>query len=157
MLITLHSLLSSRQMTTSESHWLLDQMACPILVPFLGLEYSLYSFFQNDCANMPFMMMQSAESINSVIARNFVLTDGKLTAYGPDDSIVGVSNQVANNSGQLSFLRPDNDTIHHRNSGCYSAKVYCELVSRLIVYFLGTSLTRNSSTQALMESSFLTL
>jgi hypothetical protein len=102
---------------------------------------------------MPFMMMQSAESINSVIARNFVLTDGELTAYGPDDSIVGVSNPVANNSGQLSFLRPNNDTIYHRNS----AEVYCELVSRLIVCFLVTSLTRHSSTQALMESSFLTL
>jgi hypothetical protein len=130
-------------------------MACPILVPFLGLEYLRYSFFffPNDCANMPFMMMQSAESINSVIARNFVLTEGELTAYGPDDSIVGVSNPVANNSGQLSFLRINNDTIYHRNS----AEVYCELVSRLIVCFLVTSLTRHSTTQTLMESSFLTL
>jgi len=71
---------------------------------------------------MSYMMMQSAESINPIIAKYFVLTGGEITAYGPDGSLVGVSNQVANNSGQLSFFRPDNGT-----AGC-SAKVYCELV-----------------------------
>jgi len=63
----------------------------------------------------------SAESINSIIAKYFVLTDGEITAYGPDGSLVGVSNPVANNSGQLSFFRPDDGT-----TGC-SAKAYCEL------------------------------
>jgi hypothetical protein len=70
-----------------------------------------------------FMMMQSAESIDSIIAKYFVLTDGEITAYGPDGSLVGVSNHVANSSGQLSFFRPDNGA-----TGC-SAKAYCELVS----------------------------
>lgn len=68
-------------------------------------------------------MMQSAKSINSIIAEYFVLTDGEITAYGPDGRLVGVSNQVANNSGQLSFLRPEKGATGH------SAKAYCELVS----------------------------
>jgi hypothetical protein len=80
-------------------------------------------FLRNDGANMPFMMMQSAESINSIIAKYFVLTDGEITAYGPNGSLVGVSNQVADNSGQLSFFRPDNGATG------YSARAYCELVS----------------------------
>jgi hypothetical protein len=80
-------------------------------------------FLRNDGANMPFIMMQSADSINSIIAKYFVLTDGEITAYGSDGSLVGVSNQVANTSGQLSFSRPDNGTTND------SAKAYCELVS----------------------------
>ncbi len=72
---------------------------------------------------MPLLMMQSTESIDSIIAKYFVMTDGEITAYGPDGSLVGVSNQVANNSGQLSFSRPGSGA-----TAC-SAKVYCELVS----------------------------
>ena len=71
------------------------------------------------------MMIQNAESINSTVAKYFVLTDGEITAYGPDGNSVGVSNHVANNSGQLSFFRPDNGATG------YPAKSYCELVSFL--------------------------
>jgi hypothetical protein len=98
-------------------------MACLILAPLLGLEYLFYSFFETMVLTCQFMMMQSAESIDSIIAKYFVLTDGEITAYGPDGSLVGVSNHVANSSGQLSFFRPDNGA-----TGC-SAKEYCELVS----------------------------
>jgi hypothetical protein len=93
----------------------------PSSLAWLGVFMLL--FLRKDSANMPFMMMQSAESINPIIAKYFVLTDGEITAYGPDGSLVGVSNQVANNSGQLSFFRPDNGATGH------SAKAYCELVS----------------------------
>ena len=93
----------------------------PSSLAWLGVFILL--FFQNYCVNMPFMMMQSAESIKSIIAKYFVLTDGEVTAYGSDGSLVGVSNRVANNSGHLSFFRPDNGA-----TGC-SAKAYCELVS----------------------------
>ena len=75
-----------------------------------------------------FMTMQSAGSINSIIAKYFVLTDGELTAYAPDGSLVAVSNHVANKSGQLSFFRPD----HNGATGYYHHdpdKSYCELVS----------------------------
>jgi len=66
---------------------------------------------------------QSAESIKSIIARNFVMVEGGVTAYGPDDSIVGVSKYVPKENGLLSFLRPDNGTT------VSPAKVYCKLVS----------------------------
>ena len=79
-------------------------------------------FLRNGGANKPFMM-QSAKSINSIIAKYFVMTDGEITAYGPDGSLVGVSNQVANNSGQLSFFRPD-----YGATGYSASKAYCELV-----------------------------
>jgi hypothetical protein len=69
--------------------------------------------------------MQSARSIDSIIAKYFILTDGEVTAYGPDGSLVGVSNHVANNSGQLSFFRSDNGATG------YPTKAYCELVSFL--------------------------
>jgi hypothetical protein len=87
-------------------------------------------FLRNDGADMPFMMIQSADSINSTIAKYFVLTDGEITAYGPDGSLVGVSNQVANNSGQLSFFGPDDGAKGH------SAKPYCELVSFFSTVYL---------------------
>ena len=79
-------------------------------------------FLRNGGANMPFMM-QSAKSINSIIAKFFVMTDGEITAYGLDGSLVGVSNQVVNNSGQLSFFRPD-----YGATGYSASKAYCELV-----------------------------
>ncbi|KAI0271046.1 hypothetical protein BGY98DRAFT_216949 [Russula aff. rugulosa BPL654] len=63
----------------------------------------------------------SAASINSIIAKYFVLTDGEITAYGSNGSLVGVSNHVANNSGQLSFFHPDNGATAN------PAKPYCEL------------------------------
>lgn len=98
------------------------------------------------------MMMQSNDSIDSIIAQQFVLTDGGITAYGPDGSLVGVSNPVANESGQLSFFIPDNGTTSS------PAEVYCELVSFfLTVCLLVTCLTRSSSTRALMEPCMLSL
>ncbi len=93
----------------------------PSCLAWLGVFMLL--FLRNYGANMPFMMMQSAQSIDSIIAKYFVLTDSEITAYGPHGNLVGVSNQVANTSGQLSFFRPDNGTTGH------SAKAYCELVS----------------------------
>ena len=70
-----------------------------------------------------FMMTQSTNSIDSIIAQQFVLSDGGITAYGSDGSVVGVSNRVANESGQLSFLIPDNGTT------ILPAGAYCKLVS----------------------------
>jgi hypothetical protein len=66
---------------------------------------------------------QSAESMKSIIARNFVMVDGGVTAHGPDDGIVGVSKYVPKENGLLSFLRPDNSTTVSPD------KVYCKLVS----------------------------
>jgi hypothetical protein len=63
----------------------------------------------------------SAESIDSIVARNFVLADGGITAYTLDGDLVGVSNPVANESGGLSFLRPDERMM------AAPAEVYCEL------------------------------
>ena len=60
--------------------------------------------------------------MKSIVARNFVMVDGGVTAYGPDDSIVGVSKYVPEENGWLSFLRPDNGTT------ISPAKVYCKLV-----------------------------
>ena len=51
------------------------------------------------------------------------MVDGGVTAYGSDDSIVGVSKYVPKENGWLSFLRPDNGTT------VSPAKVYCTLVS----------------------------
>ena len=66
---------------------------------------------------------QSVESIHSIVAQNFVMTDGGITAYASDGGLVGVSNLVANESGRLSFLRPDEGVT------VAPAEVYCELVS----------------------------
>ena len=99
----------------------------PSSLAWLGVFMLLFLRF--DGANVPFMIMQSAESIKSIIAKYFVLTDGEITAYGPDGSLVGVSNQVANNSGQLSFFRPYNGATGRSES----AKAYCELVSSFTI------------------------
>ena len=64
----------------------------------------------------------SAESIDSIVAENFVLTDGGITAYAPDGGLVGVSNSVATENGWLSFLLPDEGVT------VAPAEVYCELV-----------------------------
>jgi hypothetical protein len=81
-------------------------------------------FLRNDWwLTCHFIMIQSAASINSIIAKYFVLTDGEITAYGSNGSLVGVSNHVANNSGQLSFFHPDNGATAN------PATPYCELVS----------------------------
>jgi len=93
----------------------------PSSLAWLGV--FMLPFFRSDGANMLFVMVQSTESINSIVAKYFVLTDGQIAAYGPGGSIVGVSNQVANSNGQLSFLRPGNGRTSH------STNVYCELVS----------------------------
>jgi hypothetical protein len=61
--------------------------------------------------------------MDSIIARNFIMVDGGVTAYASDDSVAGVSKEVPNENGWLSFLRSDNGTT------VSPAKVYCELVS----------------------------
>jgi len=68
---------------------------------------------------------QSAASMNSVsiIAKNLSMVDGGITAYGSDDRIVGVSQELPNENGFLSFLLPA------RGAGASPAKVYFELVS----------------------------
>lgn len=63
----------------------------------------------------------SAESIDPIVAQDFVLTDGGITGYASNGSLVGVSNPVANENGWLSFLRPD------EGATISPAKVYCEL------------------------------
>jgi len=51
---------------------------------------------------------QSAEFMNSesIIAKNFSMVDGGITAYGSDGRIVGVSQEVPKEHGFLSFLLP---------------------------------------------------
>jgi hypothetical protein len=61
-------------------------------------------------------MMQTAESISSIIAKDFDMQDGLISAYGPDGGIVGISDPVPDH-GSLSF--PVDGT----------GQVYCELVS----------------------------
>ena len=51
------------------------------------------------------------------------MTDGGITAYAPDGSLVGVSNTVGTENGWLSFLLPDEGVT------VAPAEVYCELVS----------------------------
>jgi len=82
---------------------------------------------------------QSAESMKpeSIIAKNFTLVDGGITAYGTDGRIVGVSQEVPKENGFLSFLLPAYGVA------ASPAKVYCELVSLKKLEFLvtGSSLT----------------
>jgi len=63
----------------------------------------------------------SAGSIHSIVAQNFVLADGGITAYASDGGVVAVSKPVPNESGLLSFLRPD------KGETVAPAEVYCEL------------------------------
>jgi len=57
-----------------------------------------------------------------IIAKNFTLVDGGITAYGSDGEIVGVSHEVPED-GLLSFRIPIYGVVPD------PAKVYCELVS----------------------------
>ena len=61
-------------------------------------------------------MMQTAESMSSIIAKVFDMQDGLINAYGSDGGIVGISDSVPDH-GSLSF--PLDGT----------AQVYCKLVS----------------------------
>ncbi|KAI9444487.1 hypothetical protein H4582DRAFT_1806987, partial [Lactarius indigo] len=63
----------------------------------------------------------STESIDSIVAQNFVLTNGGITAYGSNGSPVAVSNPVATENGLLSFLLPDEGVT------ITPAEAYCEL------------------------------
>ncbi|KAH9166036.1 hypothetical protein EDB89DRAFT_259404 [Lactarius sanguifluus] len=63
----------------------------------------------------------TAESIDSIVAQNFVLTNGGITAYASNGSLVGVSNTVATENGWLSFLLPNEGVT------IPPAEVYCEL------------------------------
>ncbi|KAI0306115.1 hypothetical protein B0F90DRAFT_1696130 [Multifurca ochricompacta] len=63
----------------------------------------------------------SAESTDPIVASKFVLSDGGITAYAADGSLVGVSNPVASENGWLSFLLPDKGVT------ISPAEVYCEL------------------------------
>jgi hypothetical protein len=83
------------------------------------------------------------------------MVDGGVTAYGPDGSIVGVSKDVPEENGWLSFLRTDNGTT------VSPAEVYCELVGFEKPRFFVTGLDRVSfellsSTRALMVTSIPT-
>jgi len=75
---------------------------------------------------------QSAESMNSesIIAKNFTMVDGGITAYGSDGRIVGVSEEVPKENGFLSCLLPAYGVA------ASPAKVYCELVSIKSLSFL---------------------
>ncbi|KAI9453021.1 hypothetical protein BJY52DRAFT_1290936 [Lactarius psammicola] len=65
----------------------------------------------------------SAESLESIVAENFVLKDGGITAYALDGSPVGVSDAVATEDGWALFaLLDEGETIA-------PAEVYCELFS----------------------------
>ena len=41
----------------------------------------------------------------SIVAKDFVLTDGGTTAYAPDGDLISVSELVANENGQPTFFR----------------------------------------------------
>jgi len=62
-------------------------------------------------------MVQSAESMNSIMAKNFVMVQGGITAYGSDGSIAAVSSGFSH--GLLSFVGTELMT---------PTQVYCELV-----------------------------
>ncbi len=64
-------------------------------------------------------MVQSAESMNSIMAKNFVMVQGGITAYGSDGSIAAVSSGVSKEHGLLSFVGTELMT---------PTQVYCELV-----------------------------
>jgi hypothetical protein len=72
----------------------------------------------------PIFGMQSAESIDSdsrIVTQDFVLVDGRITAYAPNGGDpVFASNPVENENGLLSFHRFKDDGP--------PAEVYCELV-----------------------------
>jgi hypothetical protein len=65
-------------------------------------------------------MVQSAESMNSIMAENFVMVQGGITAYGSDGSIAAVSSGFPEENGWLSFVGTENMT---------PTQMYCELVS----------------------------
>lgn len=67
--------------------------------------------------------MQTAESIVTILADNFVLVDGEMTAYAPDGDLVGVSKTVPSENGLLSFRTPAG------NLEIGVTDIYCELVS----------------------------
>lgn len=67
--------------------------------------------------------MQTAESIVTILADNFVLVDGEMTAYAPDGDLVGVSKTVPSENGLLSFR------THAGNLEIEVTDIYCELVS----------------------------
>lgn len=73
----------------------------------------------------PHGVTQSAESMNSesIIAKNFTMVNGGITAYGSVGRIAGVSQEVPKENGFLSFLLPAYGVA------ASPAKVYCELVS----------------------------
>ena len=59
----------------------------------------------------------------SIVAKNFTMVDGGITAYGSDGGMVGVSQEVPKENGFLSFVLPA------YGEAASPAKVYCELVS----------------------------
>jgi hypothetical protein len=64
-------------------------------------------------------MMQTFESISmisSIMAKDFDLQDGLISAYGSDGSVVGISDPV-----------PDHGSLSFSLDG--TAQVYCKLVS----------------------------
>jgi len=80
----------------------------------------------------PHCVTQSAESMKSesIIAKNFTMVNGGITAYGSDGRIVGVSQEVPKENGFLSFLLPA------YGAAASPARVYCELVSPKGLTFL---------------------
>jgi hypothetical protein len=71
-------------------------------------------------------MMQVADSISSITAKDFDMVNGGITAYGSDGSIAGVSNTVSDN-GPLSFTTSQDAS---------PSQVYCEMVSSEKLGFL---------------------
>jgi hypothetical protein len=78
--------------------------------------------------------MQTADSIVTIVAADFDMVDGGVTAYAPDGSFVGASKAVPSPNGLLSFQHP------YGNIEILIAQIYCELVSscalRLVVHVL---------------------
>ncbi|KAH9976075.1 hypothetical protein BJV74DRAFT_172645 [Russula compacta] len=68
-----------------------------------------------------FASLGSAESIYAIVAKNFVLANGGITAYASDDRAVAVSYQVPSENGPLSFIRTSD------GQPVSPAKVYCML------------------------------
>ncbi|KAN0138196.1 hypothetical protein V8E53_004085 [Lactarius tabidus] len=63
----------------------------------------------------------TADSIVTIVAEDFDMVDGGVTAYAPDGSFVGASKAVPSPNGLLSFQHP------YGNIQILIAQIYCEL------------------------------
>jgi hypothetical protein len=85
---------------------------------------------RNDRADAPHMV-QTEGSMNPRISTNFNMSDGGITSLTPDGIITGVSNNVLQENGYLSFT-----PVESTPSLAPIIGVYCILVSTEKLVFL---------------------